>query len=74
MKRKKKLNALDRYVIFSIAVLLIYTVTVLVLAVLGMAVPDNLTDNLYRAFGGEFLLAALIKIFKIVRGEEKAVG
>ena len=55
---------LSSYVVFSIAVLLIYTVVALVLSCFGVQ-NDTLTTCLYSTFGGEILSCALIKIFKL---------
>lgn len=69
MRRKKKLHSLSLYVVFSIAVLLIYTIAELLLTCLCGASHDVLTDNIFKVFGGEILVCALIKIFKL-RGEK----
>lgn len=55
---------LSSYVVFSIAVLLIYTVISLVLSCFGIQ-NDTLTTCLYSTFGGEILTCGLIKIFKL---------
>lgn len=60
----KKLHALDIYVIFSIAVLLIYTCVALWASFRGVS-NDTLTTCLFATFGGEILSCALIKIFKL---------
>lgn len=58
-------HSLTWYVIFSIAVLLIY-------AVLEFISPDShdtLTTCMFACFGGEVLYCALIKIFKLTKGD-----
>lgn len=55
---------LSSYVVFSIAVLLIYTVIALILSCFGIQ-NDTLTTSVYGCFGGEILSCALIKIFKL---------
>lgn len=60
----KKLNGLDKYVIFSIAVLLIFTVAEMVTS-FYTGTHDTLTTALFATFGGEILSCALIKIFKL---------
>ena len=55
---------LSSYVVFSITVLLIYTVVALVLSCFGIQ-NEVLTTSLFSTFGGEILCAALIKIFKL---------
>ena len=55
---------LSSYVVFSIAVLLIYTVVSLVLSVFSIQ-NDTLTTCVFSTFGGECLTCGLIKIFKL---------
>lgn len=66
----KKLNGLDKYVIFSIAVLLIFAVVEMVVSSVTGIQHDTLTTAIYACFGGEILSCALIKIFKL-RDEDK---
>ena len=70
-RTKKQLSKLDRYLIFSISFLLIYTVAEMVTATITGIEHPTLTTCVFSAFGGEFLMAALIKIFNIKSGEEK---
>lgn len=70
MKTSKKLSALDKYVIFSIAILLIFAVAEMVVSSITQQTHDTLTSCIYAAFGGEILSCALIKIFKL-KGEDK---
>ena len=69
-KKKPKINTLDFYVIFSIFVLLLYTVISQIVAVVYNIQLDTLTTCFFAAFGGEILSACLIKIFKIKKTEE----
>ena len=69
-KKKPKINTLDIYVIFSIFVLLIYTVISQIVAVVYNIQLDTLTTCFFAAFGGEILSACLIKIFKLKKTEE----
>ena len=55
---------LSTYVIFSIAVLLIYTVVSLILSCYGIQ-NDTLTTVFFGTFGGECLTCGLIKMFKV---------
>ena len=55
---------LSTYVIFSIAVLLIYTVVSLILSVFGVQ-NDTLTTCIFSTFGGECLTCGVIKVFKL---------
>lgn len=66
----KKLNGLDKYVIFSIALLLLYTVAEFFTSSVTGLSHDTLTTCFYAAFGGEILSCALIKIFKL-RDDDK---
>ena len=69
-KKKPKINTLDFYVIFSIFVLLLYTVISQIVAVVYNIQLDTLTTCFFAAFGGEILSACLIKIFKLKKTEE----
>lgn len=63
-------HSLTWYVIFSIAVLLIY-------AVFEFTTPtqhDTLTTCMFACFGGEVLYCALIKIFKLKGGSDNGNG
>lgn len=65
---RRRMGNLDRYVIFSITMLLAYTISEFVGALITGVTHDVLTGCFYAAFGGEILSCALIKIFKL-RGE-----
>ena len=69
-KKKPKINTLDIYVIFSIFVLLLYTVISQIVAIVYNVQLDTLTTCFFAAFGGEILSACLIKIFKLKKTEE----
>lgn len=69
-KKKQKINTLDIYVIFSIFVLLLYTVISQIVAITYNVQLDTLTTCFFAAFGGEILSACLIKIFKLKKTEE----
>jgi hypothetical protein len=60
----KKLNGLDKYVIFSISVLIIFTIAEMVVS-FWTGAHDTLTTAIFATFGGEILACALIKIFKL---------
>ena len=65
VKRKKKLAGLDKYVIFSFSVLIIYSIAEFVVSTITGISHDTLTLALYGAFGGELLLCAVIKKYKL---------
>lgn len=62
---KKKINTLDLYLIVSLAVLLLYTISVLVIFWLTGQEPGVLTGSVFAAFGGEVFLCAWIKKLKL---------
>ncbi len=66
----KKLSGLDKYVIFSIAMLIIFTIVSMIIAFQTGVMMDTLTTCFFAFFGGEIVTCALIKIFKL-RGEPK---
>ena len=61
----KKLNGLDKYVIFSLAVLLIFTVAEFVVSTITGIDHPTLCTAVFSVWGGEILSCALIKIFKL---------
>lgn len=63
--RKKKLTGLDKYVIFSFTVLIVYTIAEFITSTITGVPHDTLTMALYGAFGGELLLCAVIKKYKL---------
>ena len=60
--------AMDKYVIFSIGAILIYTVVAIVLFTFWQVEMDTLPTCFYGFFGGEVFSLALIKVFKLKRG------
>ena len=67
----KAMPSLTRFIVFSFAVILIYSVTELILSTAYGISHDTLTTCLYACFGSEVLSCALIKIFKL---KEEAKG
>lgn len=63
--KKKKIKALDLYVIFSIVSLIIYTVVSQIIATKYGIMLDTLTTCFFGFFGGEIVTCGLIKIFKL---------
>lgn len=68
-KRKKKMSALDKYVIFSFCVLILYTISEMVISSITGISHDTLTTCLYAAFGGELLMLCMIKRLKLKKGD-----
>ena len=64
-KKKKRISALDKYVIFSFTVLLIYTVAQTIVTIKTGVESSTLTTCFFAAFGGEVLMCALIKRLKL---------
>lgn len=65
----KETRSLTYYVVFSIAVLIIYTITEQILTITTGMSRDTLTTCIFSVFGGEILSCALIKIFKLKGGD-----
>ncbi len=65
MVRHRRTPSLTKFVVFSIAVLIIYTIAEMVVSTIsGVSHPD-LTTMIGSTFGGEMLFCALVKIFKL---------
>lgn len=60
-----KLNKIDRYLIFSISALVIYTIVEQILVCCTGFERSTLTTCFYGAFGGEILGCVVIKVFNI---------
>ena len=63
--KKKKISALDKYVIFAFVCLIIFTITEMVLQTITQTTHDTLITCFFAAFGGELLLCAMIKKLKL---------
>lgn len=73
-KQKQKLPALDKYVIFSLVVLIIFTVVSFVYQfVTRQEISSTLTTCFFAAFGGELLTLAMIKRLKLKNVKKKEV-
>lgn len=66
----KKIPSLTKFIVFSFAVLIIYTIVEFVFSTITGISHDTLTTCFTGVFGGEVLCAALIKVFKL-KEEEK---
>lgn len=64
-KPHKKISALDKYVVFSISMLVLFCIAEMVVSSITGQTHDTLTTVFYACFGGEILSCALIKIFKL---------
>lgn len=63
--RHKRIPSLTKYVMFSIGVLLLYSMAEFTFAITADTAHDTLTTCFFGCFGGEILACALIKIFKL---------
>lgn len=64
------MKSLSKFIVFSFACLIAYTVTSQVIAFRTGIELDTLTTCFFGAFGGEVLMCALIKIFKLKEGDK----
>lgn len=69
LQKKRMLPDLDKYLIFSFSVLILYTLAEFICSTITGITHDTLTTCLYAAFGGETLLCAVIKKYKLKRGD-----
>ncbi len=72
MRRRKNDSAhsLTLYVVFSIAMIIIFTIAEFIISSCTGTTHDTLTTCFYGVFGGEILCCALIKIFKLRSGSD----
>lgn len=69
-KKKKKLSDIDKYLIFSFTVILLYTIVGIVFQwITGIELSTSLTVGVYGFFGGEITLLAMIKRLKLKKGD-----
>lgn len=69
-RQKKKLKGLDKYIIFSFAAIIAYTIAQTALRIQTGVTDDTLTTCFFGVFGGEVLVCALIKRLKLKREEK----
>lgn len=63
--KKKKINDLDRYIVFSIACIILYTIAEHILIIVTGQTLDLLTTLFFGFFAGEVTICALIKKLKL---------
>lgn len=68
-KSKKRKSTLDRYVIFSIVTLLLFTITQTILTSITGIEQSTLITCFFACFGGELFLCAMIKRLKLKEGK-----
>ena len=64
-RRKKRLSGLDKYVIFSLCVTMIYTVAEFITATITGQEKSTLTMAVYGFWAGEVVTCGLIRITKL---------
>lgn len=78
MRIKRKINSLKRrikraplsyYVVFSLVMIVLYTIAVTIIDVVWGVQYDTLTTCWFSVWGGEVLTCGLIKIFKLKEDE-----
>lgn len=67
MSRIGTLKDLTKYVLFSIAFVILYTIAEFVVSTITGVSHEVLTGCVYGFFAGEIVLCGLIKIFKLRR-------
>lgn len=63
--RHRRTPSLTKYVVFSIAVLILYIIVELIVSTRTKVSHPDLSALVGSTFGGEILFCALIKIFKL---------
>lgn len=61
---------LSDYVVFSISILILYTIVEFIFSTLTNSTHDTLTTCVFGTFGGEILTCAIIKIYKLKENKE----
>ena len=69
--KRKRMSGLDKYIIFSFAVLLLYTSAQTFVTLKTGVESNTLTTCFFSVFGGEVLLCALIKRLKLKNETKK---
>ena len=64
----------DKYLIFSIIVLLIFSVTTIIFDALGREVQEQLIIGMFGFFGTEIAACCLIKVMNIRHGDDNVNG
>lgn len=69
-RTKKKMSALDKYVIFALSALIIFTIVAIVYQFIsGQELSGTLITCFFGAFSGELLMLCLIKRLKLKKGD-----
>lgn len=73
-KTKKKLNTLDKYIIFTLTVIILYTIAHTVIFAITGTEARVLDGLFYATFGLEILYCFLLKRFKLHKEAEIIFG
>lgn len=65
VRRSQTTRSLTRYVVFSITMMIIYTIVALVFLWNEKPLDAEVSTGVYGFFGGEIVLCGLIKLFKL---------
>lgn len=71
--KRKRTKTLDKYVVFSITILLIFTVSQMVITAITGIEQSTLITCFFACFGGELFLCAMIKRLKLKEGTHNEV-
>lgn len=63
--RRKKIDNLTKYVIFSISFTIVYTIMEFIFTITANKSHDILTGCVYGFFAGELVITGVLKIFKL---------
>lgn len=70
-RKKKKVPALDKYVIFSLSALILFTITTIVYQFYTKEeLSSTLITCFFAAFGGELFMLCMIKRLKLKGGTD----
>ena len=68
---KKKMKALDKYVLFSLSAIIIFTIVAVVVQIFTeQELSSTLITCFFSCFGGELLMLAMIKKLKLKEGKK----
>ena len=69
--KKKKMKDLDKYVLFSLSAIIIFTIVAVVVQIFTeQELSSTLITCFFSCFGGELLMLAMIKKLKIKEGKK----
>ena len=70
-KKKRKFSDLDKYVIFSLTSVIIFTIIAIIYQwVHDIELSSTLITCFFACFGGELLMLCMIKRLKLKKGED----